>query len=34
MGFVAEGLARGNVFFNGTQRDQVIMSIIRPDWVA
>jgi RimJ/RimL family protein N-acetyltransferase len=31
-GFSTEGIARGISFFRGTHRDQVIMSILRPDW--
>lgn len=31
-GFVSEGIARGIAYFNGTHRDQVIMSILRTDW--
>ena len=33
-GFVAEGIARGNVFFDGENRDELIMSILRPEWAA
>jgi RimJ/RimL family protein N-acetyltransferase len=32
VGFVAEGIARGNVFFGGRHRDELILSLLRPDW--
>jgi RimJ/RimL family protein N-acetyltransferase len=32
-GFVAEGVARGSTFFHGQARDELIMSILRPEWV-
>ena len=34
VGFVAEGIARGNVFFLGRHRDELILSLLRPDWEA
>jgi RimJ/RimL family protein N-acetyltransferase len=34
IGFQTEGLARGNAFFDGTHRDEIIMSLLRPDWSA
>ena len=34
VGFVAEGVARGNAFFHGVYRDELILAILRPDWVA
>src|SRR5262249_39386776 len=34
VGFVAEGIARGNVFFHGRHRDELILSLLRPDWEA
>ena len=33
-GFVAEGTARGNVFLNGQHHDELILAILRPDWLA
>ena len=33
-GFIAEGIARGNVFLNGTHHDELIMAILRPEWLA
>ncbi len=33
-GFVAEGIARGNVFLNGQHHDELILAILRPDWLA
>jgi len=33
VGFQREGLARGNAFFGGLHRDELIMSILRPDWL-
>lgn len=32
VGFVAEGVARGSAFFGGVHRDELTMSILRPDW--
>jgi RimJ/RimL family protein N-acetyltransferase len=34
VGFVAEGIARGNAFFHGEHRDELILAQLRPDWVA
>lgn len=34
VGFIAEGIARGSVFFCGEHRDELIMSMLRPEWVA
>jgi RimJ/RimL family protein N-acetyltransferase len=34
VGFVAEGIARGNVFFLGRHRDELILAMLRPEWVA
>ena len=31
-GFLAEGVARGNAFFGGVHRDELVMSLLRPDW--
>ena len=33
-GFVAEGIARGNVFLDGRHHDELILAILRPDWLA
>lgn len=30
----AEGIARGSAFFGGRHRDEVVMSLLRPDWAA
>jgi RimJ/RimL family protein N-acetyltransferase len=32
VGFVAEGIARGSAFFLGRHRDELILSLLRPDW--
>ena len=32
VGFKAEGLARGSAFFGGEHRDELTMSILRPEW--
>jgi diamine N-acetyltransferase len=32
VGFKAEGVARGNAFFGGIYRDELIMAILRPEW--
>lgn len=32
VGFVAEGVARGNAFFGGVHRDELTLSILRPEW--
>jgi RimJ/RimL family protein N-acetyltransferase len=34
VGFVAEGVARGSAFFGGAHRDELILSILRPEWDA
>jgi RimJ/RimL family protein N-acetyltransferase len=34
VGFQAEGLARGSAFFGGAHRDELIMSLLRPDWLV
>jgi diamine N-acetyltransferase len=31
-GFRAEGIARGSAFFNGAHRDELVMSLLRPQW--
>jgi diamine N-acetyltransferase len=33
-GFRAEGLARGNAFFGGVHRDELVMAVLRPEWEA
>jgi RimJ/RimL family protein N-acetyltransferase len=33
-GFRAEGVARGSAFFQGKHRDELILSILRPEWEA
>jgi RimJ/RimL family protein N-acetyltransferase len=33
-GFVAEGIARASVFFAGRYRDELVLSILRPEWQA
>ncbi len=33
-GFVAEGVARGSAYFAGVHRDELVMAILRPDWIA
>lgn len=32
VGFTAEGIARGSAFFGGVHRDELIMSMLRPEW--
>jgi GNAT superfamily N-acetyltransferase len=32
--FVAEGIARGSAFFHGRHRDELILSLLRPEWEA
>jgi diamine N-acetyltransferase len=32
VGFQIEGIARGGSFFGGTYRDELIMSLLRPEW--
>ena len=34
VGFQAEGVARGNAFFGGAHRDELVMALLRPDWAA
>ena len=33
VGFQAEGVARGSAFFHGEHRDELILSILRPEWL-
>jgi RimJ/RimL family protein N-acetyltransferase len=33
VGFRAEGIARGSAFFGGVHRDELVMAILRSDWV-
>jgi len=33
-GFTVEGIARGRVFLGGTHHDEMVMSMLRPDWEA
>lgn len=33
-GFVAEGIARGSAYFGGEHRDELVMSLLRPEWEA
>lgn len=33
-GFQAEGVARGNAYFHGVHHDELILSILRPEWEA
>ena len=33
-GFVEEGVARGSAYFGGIFRDEMILSILRPEWDA
>jgi RimJ/RimL family protein N-acetyltransferase len=32
VGFQAEGVARGNSFFGGVHRDELVMALLRPEW--
>ena len=32
VGFEAEGIARGSAFFQGRHRDELVLSILRPQW--
>ena len=32
VGFQAEGIARGNAFFGGAHRDELVMAVLRPEW--
>jgi RimJ/RimL family protein N-acetyltransferase len=34
VGFVAEGISRGSAFFGGVFRDELVMSLLRPEWKA
>lgn len=34
VGFVAEGVSRGSAFFDGVYRDELVMSLLRPEWEA
>ena len=34
VGFKAEGIARGNAFFGGVYRDELIMAVLRTEWTA
>ena len=34
IGFVVEGIARGSAYLGGVPKDEVIMSILRPEWEA
>jgi RimJ/RimL family protein N-acetyltransferase len=34
VGFVAEGIARGNAFFGDAHRDELVMALLRPEWSA
>jgi RimJ/RimL family protein N-acetyltransferase len=33
VGFQAEGVARGSALFRGEHRDELILSILRPEWI-
>jgi RimJ/RimL family protein N-acetyltransferase len=33
VGFQAEGVARCNALFEGVHRDELVMSILRPEWI-
>ncbi len=33
-GFVAEGIARGSAYFGGEHRDELVMALLRPEWVS
>jgi RimJ/RimL family protein N-acetyltransferase len=33
-GFIAEGVARGSAYFGGEHRDELVMALLRPEWVA
>ncbi|MGB3832573.1 MAG: GNAT family protein [Mesorhizobium sp.] len=32
VGFKAEGISRGSAFFHGEHRDELVMSLLRPEW--
>ncbi|WP_315926192.1 GNAT family N-acetyltransferase [Mesorhizobium sp. SP-1A] len=34
VGFQAEGVSRGSAFFHGEYRDELVMSLLRPEWEA
>jgi RimJ/RimL family protein N-acetyltransferase len=34
VGFTAEGIARGNAFFGGVHRDELVMALLRLEWEA
>jgi len=34
VGFKAEGVSRGSAFFHGEHRDELVMSLLRPEWEA
>jgi diamine N-acetyltransferase len=34
VGFKAEGVARGSAFFGGVYRDELVMALLRPEWLA
>lgn len=34
VGFQPEGIARGSAFFGGIHRDELVMSLLRPEWQA
>ncbi|MER9108685.1 GNAT family N-acetyltransferase [Mesorhizobium sp. M0848] len=34
VGFVAEGVARGSAFFRGKHCDELVLSLLRPEWEA
>jgi RimJ/RimL family protein N-acetyltransferase len=34
VGFRAEGISRGSAFFGGVHRDELVMSLLRPEWEA
>jgi RimJ/RimL family protein N-acetyltransferase len=34
VGFQTEGVARGSAFFGGLHRDELVMSLLRPDWAS
>jgi diamine N-acetyltransferase len=34
VGFKAEGIARGSAFFGGIYRDELIMAVLRTEWIV
>ncbi|MCG7504299.1 GNAT family N-acetyltransferase [Mesorhizobium retamae] len=34
IGFQAEGISRGSAYFGGEHRDELVMSLLRPEWQA